>query len=157
MTKLFGDGAWLRFAPLRGFTPEAIPGQTVEFRLASDGPPGLVECAVDGTVGIQGIGEEIPSELTDLLPGYAAWPRGRTIGPVDGIKLLSDVERVKQLLDWIPEFERLGWLTSQTRARYEKSLRFGDLSAVFASRAADLSSGSIAAEVSAVLTGMSRH
>ncbi|MEE8584221.1 MAG: hypothetical protein V3T83_05145 [Acidobacteriota bacterium] len=80
------EGNWIRFGVLGNFRPLVPPGSSIEFRLESPSPPGLVRCRANGgSLGIQGIGEEPPLELEELWLGYEAWPSGYTIGPMDSL------------------------------------------------------------------------
>lgn len=151
MTKLvkeFKAGNWIRFAPLSGFQPAAIPGQNIEFRLESSAPPGLVECRIHGgEPGMKGVGEEMPQELEHILPGYEAWPSGYTIGPVDTQNSLSPTERANYIKDLLPQFQRLGWITPDALRWYEQNLRGNSLGKVFRRAEQDLKAERITTEV----------
>jgi hypothetical protein len=108
----------------------------------------LVGCRIHGgELGLKGVGEDMPQELENILPGYRDWPEGYTIGPVDKLKNLSLVGRAEYLLKLLPQFERLGWMTSGARQRYMENLQRKNLSEVYNSAEQDLKSGRITTEV----------
>jgi len=148
----FEDGRWTDFAPLPGFTPAPLPGSKVTFRLTSSAQPALVRCRVDGGSGGT-TGGEMPPELLALLPGYSDWPHGYTIGPDDRLAALSPAQRAQKLLEWLPEFERLGWMTTERRRHYDTGARRGDLRALATEAEADLRAERITTEVRAILQG----
>lgn len=148
------EGAWLRFAPLSNFSPQVTPGRKVTFGLKSPAPPALLECRVHGgAVATKGVGEEMPAELSALLPGYKTWPHGYTIGPDDRLRPLSQAQRAQKLLEWLPEFERLGWMTRERRSHYATIARRGDLRTLAAEAGVDLRAELITTEVRAILQG----
>ena len=69
-----------------------------------------------------GVGEEPPQELENVLLGYKVWPSAYTIGPVDYLTYLSSSERIKYLLERLPQFQRLGWMAPNVRRWYEQNL-----------------------------------
>jgi hypothetical protein len=153
--RFFDRGTWFRFAPLTGYQPPVRLGGTSTFRLSASAPPGVVACSVDGgQVGYKGVGEEMPEELERLLPGYQAWPRGFTIGPFAGLTTMTAAQRGSQLAEWIPEFERLGWMTTTARRRYHAGLGRGGLTEIAAMLEADLGAGHITREVASIVRGM---
>lgn len=142
-------GNWIGFGALKPFI---TPGLEVEFRLVSSSPPGLVECSVaGGEQGMKGAGEDMPQELENALPGYEAWPRGYTIGPNENLKALSVEERVRDILLWLPQFKKLGWMTADVLPSYENSLRATDLEKVFRQTEQDLKANKITSEVHAII------
>ncbi len=141
----FKDGNWLGFGLL---TPNIVPGETIELKLVSDGQPGLVECRVaGGEQGMKGVGEEMPQELENVLPGYKDWPSGYTVGPVDYLKYLGSSERAKYLLERLPLFLKLGWMTSVAFQGYQQSLGRGDIQQVKNRAEQDFKTGKITTEV----------
>jgi hypothetical protein len=145
-------GSWLRFAPLTALTPQVTPGRSIAFTLESAALPGLVECrAHGGPLGLKGVGEEMPAELENVLLSQAAWPRGHTIGPDDRLTAMSPTLRRQQLVTWLAEFQRLGWMTADAQTRYEKAVPSVDASELQRMTAADLRAGAITPEVVAVV------
>ena len=78
----------------------------------------------------EGAGEDMPSALVNLLPGYEEFPRGHTIGPVDNLRTLSSQDRIKYLLEKLPQFRALGWMTDEAVGGYEHQLKSNDLNAM---------------------------
>lgn len=155
VTKYLGSGVWIRFAPLDSFIPPVVPGSIATFQLESSTPPGLVDCtASGGALGIDGVDEEMPSELEAVLPGYEAWPRGRTVGPDERLQNLSSAERSRQLVAWFPEFERLGWMTVDARHEYSGLLERDAVAILVGLAERDLASSRITTEVFAVIKGL---
>jgi len=148
----FSDGQWTYFG-----APESSPlnpGRRIRYQLRSSVGPGLVSCRVaGGPLAHEGAGEEMPAELSALLPGYKAWPQGYTIGPDDRLASLSPAQRALKLLEWLPEFERLGWMTAERRRHYNAGVRGGDLRALATEAEADLRAERITTEVRAILQG----
>lgn len=146
--QVMSEGDWVRFAPLVRFRPVVAPGVSVEFRLESSAPPDVVRCHVHGrTLDMIGVGEEMPQELANLLPGYKDWPSGYTIGPDEKLKRLSLTERVNQLRKMLPQFRKLGWITDDILQWYESHLRHKELSAVYKHAEQDLKIGKMTTEV----------
>ena len=94
-----------------------------------------------------GTGEDIPGELENILPSYQAWPSGYTIGPIERLKTLSKAERAKYVLELLPQFQKLGWMTATARQRYEKILRRDDLDGAYKRAQQDLKAGTITTEI----------
>jgi hypothetical protein len=152
----FSSGHWYGFAPLQGY-PARTPGQEVVVEIESRAHPGLVECRVAGApAGMDGVGEEPPQELMEPLPRADAWPHGHTIGPIDRLAPLQAGEKAKQLLAWLPEFERLGWMTRERRQRYEILARRTELDTLANEASSDYGAGRITSEVRAVVSGLVR-
>ena len=146
VNKEMKDGNWIGF----GFTERgaALPGTSIELRLMSAAPPGLVECRIAGGLfGMIGVGEEPPQELENVLPIYEDWPKGYTIGPVDHLKPLSPTERAKYLLQRLPQFRQLGWMTADALRRYQQDLRRGNFDQAYRHAEQDLKTGKITTEV----------
>src|SRR5205807_1342135 len=109
------EGSWIFFGSSY-IRPSVSPGRSVELRLESLAPPGLVECkcsVTGGVFGMKGAGEEMPQELENILPGYEIWPRGYTV--VENLKSLSRTEHCKYLLERLSQFQSLGWMNSNAR------------------------------------------
>jgi len=150
--KEFKDGHWIGYGVLNS---SVVPGRSTEFRLESSAPPGLVECRVaGGPRGMKGVGEDMPQELENILPGYEAWPSGYTIGPVENLRALSPAERAAYLLKLIPQFQRLGWMTADALPGYQRNLSLNDLGAVYNLAEQDLKTGKITTEVLAIIQGL---
>jgi hypothetical protein len=145
----FKDGSWLGFAVLDS---SVQPGRSIEFRLESSAPPGMVECRISGGPrGMKGVGEDMPQELENVLPGYEAWPRGFTIGPDDGLKSLPANKRINYIRKRLLHFQRLGWMATGSVSWYQENLRGDNLEAVYRQAEEDLRAGRITTEVSALI------
>jgi hypothetical protein len=143
--KEFKDGNWLGFGLL---TPNIVPGESIEFELVSDAPPGLVECRVaGGEQGIKGVGEDMPQELENVLPGYKDWPSGFTLGPIEGHKYFSKVNRANYVASLLPQIRKLGWATLTATQWYSQHLRSDNLAEVFKRSDQDYKTGKITSEV----------
>lgn len=153
----FNKGKWFDFGILSKYQETITPGRAIEFKLLSFAPPGLVECRVTGGIsGIKGVGEDMPQELENILPGYNDWPGGYTIGPNANLKSLSTEERIQDLLAWLAQFNRLGWITSTTQRQYEQDLSRRGLEQVLNRAEHDLEAGNITSEVSAIIQAIGR-
>lgn len=150
---VFKDGNWISFADVSD-NVQIDPGQTVRVQLVSAASPGLVECRATAETILEGTGEHMPSVLENMLPGYKEFPKGHTIGPVDSLKTLSSQERVKYVLDKLPQFRKLGWMTDDAVARYEQELNRNDLEALWNRLEQDLKSEQITTEVFAIIQAM---
>jgi len=140
------DGTWISF----GLTNRGavVPGRSIEFKVRSSAPPGLVECRIaGGRFGMMGVGEEMPQELENVLPIYEDWPKGYTIGPTDHLMPLSPTERVKYLAEGLARFRKLGWITATALGWYERTLRSNNLDEVFERADRDFRTGNITSEV----------
>lgn len=152
LIQVFKDGSWISFAPLPNFKPQVIPSQTLEIKILSSAPPGLVECSVTGgELTLKGVGEEMPAELEDMIPGYEEFPRGYSIGPLNTLKNVPTSEHVKYILERLPQFEKLGWITNAARRWYEQNLKADNVDSVFKRAEQDLKSEQITTEVFAML------
>jgi hypothetical protein len=147
--KEFKDGQWIGYGILNS---SVVPGRSMEFRLESSALPGLVECRVaGGPRGMKGVGEDMPQELENMLPGYEAWPSGFTIGPIDNLKTLSPAERANYLLRLLPKFKELGWITAGVLRWYEQNLNRTDPVVLYDRADQDLKAGNITTEVFAMI------
>jgi hypothetical protein len=115
----FKDGSWIGFSIL---ARDITPGHSFEVNLISAAPPGLVECRVAGVLGMKGVGEEMPQELENVLPGYEAWPYGYTLGPHDWLKTATTADKMSYIKKLVPRMRELGWLTSSSARWYEQNL-----------------------------------
>ncbi len=157
-TGIFGDdgGNWIMLAPLAPH-PKVQPGQTIQFNLYSTSLPGLVKCRVrGGKFGTTGVGEDMPAELGESLGelSYDAWPTGYTIGPVDKLANLSKSERAKYVLELLPQFKKLGWMTAKASQQYQKILGLQDLEGAYKRAEMDLKLGVITSEILSILQGL---
>ena len=148
------EGTWIAFGSTN-FITMVTPGKKVDLVVKSSAPPGLVECRVaGGRQGMKGVGEEMPEELENILPGYEAWPSGYTIGPDDKLKGISKQEKISYLLKTLPQCQKQGWITSGTSQIYERLLKKQDLQGIFKRLGNDLKTNSITTEVFAIIEGM---
>ena len=149
-------GNWIMLAPLAP-RPRVQPGQTIQFNISSPSLPGLVKCRVrGGKFGTTGVGEDMPAELGESLGelSYEAWPTGYTVGPVDKLTNLSKSERAKYVLELLPQFQKLGWMTAKASQQYEKILGNQDLEGAYKRAEQDLKLGAITTEVLSILQGL---
>ena|SRR5712692_8408213 len=150
----FKDGHWIGYGVLNS---SVVPGRSVEFRLESSAPPGVVECRIaGGPRGMVGVDEDMPQELENVLPGYEAWPSGYTIGPVENLKTLSPAERANYLLKLLPKFKELGWITADALPWYQQSLSRNDLGAAYNQAERDFAEGNITTEVVSMIRAINR-
>lgn len=149
----FKDGNWISFADVSDDV-QIDPGQTVRVQLVSAASPGLVQCRATAETMLEGAGEHMPSVLENMLPGYKEFPKGHTIGPVDNLKPLSSPEKAKYLLERLPQFRKLGWMTDEAVARYEQLLKTNDLEAIFNYLEQDLKSEQVTTEIFAIIEAM---
>jgi hypothetical protein len=150
----FNEGYWIKFAPLSSFE-KYEPGRSLEVKIVSKAAPGIVKCQVTGgNRTIKGAGEHMPFVLENLYPGYEDYPKGFTVGPTDIINSLSNTERTKYLLDNLPQFNKVGWMTDDTMKIYEQHLKAGNLDAVIKRVEQDLKNQVITTEVSAIIQAM---
>jgi hypothetical protein len=94
------------------------PGENASgFRLVSPLPPGVVRCYVRGRTLRSNATEEPPNELLHAT-GRASWvlPAGFTIGPAP-LDTGNQAAELSQLLSFVEEAERQGWLGSPESAR----------------------------------------
>jgi len=153
-SKELRDGNWIYFS-ITTLQPQIVPGKEIEFRLESLAPPGLVECRIHGgELGIKGVGEDMPQELENVLPGYRDWPSGFTIGPIDNLKTLPPAERANYLLKLLPKFKELGWITADAFQWYQQNLNHIDLATISRRAEQDFGAGNITNEVLVMIQGI---
>ena len=76
----YKDGNWIAFGTLPDLEPDVAPGRKLRLKLVSKAAPGLVECtATGGSRTMKGVGEHMPSELEEVIPGYDVLPFGYMI------------------------------------------------------------------------------
>lgn len=150
----FGEGHWLTFADVSDDV-QVDPGQAVQIHLTSSSPPGLVQCRASAQTVVEGADEETPSDLESLMPGFDEYPHGFTVGPVERLKGLSADERTQYLLEHLPQFRKLGWITDGAASRYEEELKTGGVGAVSGRAEADLKAEQITPEVFEVIKAIS--
>jgi hypothetical protein len=147
----FREGHWLSFSDVSDHV-QINPGQTVIVQLTSSAPPGLVECRASiETTMIGPPDEEMPSALANLLPGFEEYPKGYTIGPSENLKALSSSDRIKYVLERLPQFRDLGWITEEAFVRYQQLLKTNDLTPVLNRLDQDLKSEQITTELFAII------
>ena len=106
----FSQGTWYRYGN-DTFGNEIVPGNSIVVELESNASARIVECKVhSGPMKMMGVGEEMPAELAERLPGYEAWPSGHTIGPSDNPRLTTLAGRAEYVLSKIDVLSGLGWL-----------------------------------------------
>lgn len=148
------NGKWVGFGS-SNFAPAVIPGASIELKVISSEPPGLVECRIaGGQFGMIGVGEEPPQELENVLLGYEAWPRGYTIGPVQQLRSLSSAERVRYLLNNLSQFQNLGWIKNGVLGSYKRSLKNNSLQEIVRQAERDIKAGSITTELYGIISAM---
>lgn len=147
----FREGNWLSFSDVSDHV-QINPGQTVTVHLTSSAPPGLVECRASIETSIENTtDEEMPSALENLLPGFEEYPKGYAIGPVESLKTLSSSDRVKYVLEKLPQFRDLGWITDDALRRYKAQLQRNSVADLFNRLDEDLRSEQITTEVFAII------
>ena len=147
--KEFRDGQWIGYGVLNS---SVVPGRSIEFRLESSAPPGLVECRIaGGPRGMKGAGEEMPQELENVLPGYEIWPSGYTIGPVEKLGSFPTNKRASYIRKRLAQFQRLGWIVADLVPWYEANLRGDNLEQVFKRATADFKEGRLTSELLALI------
>jgi hypothetical protein len=95
--------------------------------------------------------EEMPSALANLLPGFEEYPKGYTIGPSENLKALSSSDRIKYVLERLPQFRDLGWITEEAFIRYQQLLKNNDTTHVLNGLDEDLKSEQITTELFAII------
>ena len=152
--KELANGKWFGFTS-SNFEPPVLPGSSVELKVISSEPPGLIECRIaGGQFGLRGVGEELPQELEAVLPQYEAWPRGYTVGPVQHLRSLSAQQWSEYLVRNLAEFQRLGWLRNRARSSYEQMLKANNPSQLTKRAEQDLKAGIITSELYAMIQGL---
>jgi hypothetical protein len=93
------------------------PGQTVTQQISSKSPPAVVRCFVRGQNTVIASSEEVPEELAEGIAN-ANWtlPSGFTIGPAPSATPATATGDMSQLLTFLGEAERQGWLGSSATA-----------------------------------------
>lgn len=148
----FKEGSWISFGLLPDFNPKITPGRSLEVKILSSAPPGLVGArAVGGELESAAADEHMPFVLENRMPGYGELPRGHTVGPDERLKHLSAAEKIKYLRDRLPQFRNLGWITEETSRSYEQHLKGGDLEAVRKRIDQDLKAEQVTPEVFAII------
>ncbi len=155
----FSEGVWRGFAILGESQPKDRigPGKSVEFRLTSIAPPGIVKCrAMTGDSTLKGVGEHMPSELEMVTPGYDGLATGYTIGPIDKLVEMNKSERSKYVLENLPKFQEAGWMSSGTAEIYRKILEREDLAGALEQAKKDLDKEFITSEVFHIIEGLNQ-
>ncbi|HKR61670.1 MAG TPA: hypothetical protein VJS64_18430 [Pyrinomonadaceae bacterium] len=151
--KAYSEGTWIDFADVSDHV-QINPGQSVTIQFTSAGPPGLVESRAGAESEVESADEDMPGDLAPVLGGYGEYLHGWTIGPVDELKSFSPAEKTKYLLDKLPQFRKIGWMTDEAFNRYEQRLKNGDLNAISARIDEDLKTEQITSEVFAIVQAM---
>ena len=152
----FSEGVWRNFSWLAETKPKINPGSNIEFEMVSISQPGLVQCkATAGEITLKGVGEHMPSELENAMPGFDELATCLTIGPVEHLSKMSKSEREKYILDNLPKFVEAGWMAGDTPKIYESILKRGDLSGALGQAKKDLELGFITTEVFHIIEGLS--
>lgn len=153
----FSQGTWRRFAPLGETMRRVDAGKSIEFSLVSSALPGIVGCrATGGDLTLKGVGEHMPSELEEVMPGYEAWARCYTIGPIDRLSTLSKSERAKYVLENLAKFQEAGWMSAGTAKIYERILGKEDLAGALAQARKNLEKEFITSEVYHIIEGLNQ-
>ena len=154
--KEFQEGDWILFAPFRS-QKTVGPGQEIVFELSSPDPPGLVECRARGRIELKGFGGEVPEAIIEVLPKHEAWPHGYTIGPDERLAKLSLPERLKYLVERLPEMLRLGWIADRAVMNwYQENLNAGKAAEVRTRAQSDFKKNLITSEVLALMTHLTQ-
>lgn len=151
--RAYSEGTWLDFADVSDHI-QIDPGQSVMIRFTSSAPPGLVGCYASAETVVEGADEEMPHELEELLVNSDEYPRGSTIAPDERLAKLQEPERVQYLLQSLPRFLKLGWITDEAVSVYERHLKSGNLKAVSERIEQDLKAEQITSEVFAIIEAM---
>ena len=152
----FSDGVWRTFAPVEE-NNLLVPGTERVFHISSQAGPGIVGCSASaGHVAIKGVGEEMPSQLSDALPSFEGFASCITIGPDERLAKFSKEEKVKYLLENLSKFVEAGWMAGDTPKIYESILRSGNLVGAFEQAKTDLEKEFITSEVFHIIEGLSR-
>lgn len=152
----FKDGNWVSYGSTY-FKKEGTAGSEVKAQILSSALPGLVECRiVGGERTLKGVGEHMPYELESAMGGYNELPRGYTIGPIDKLKTMTTEERAKYLLDLLPKFQEIGWMTAEVRPCYQGVLTRNDLAATLKRAEQDLKAERITSEVYSIIEGLNQ-
>jgi hypothetical protein len=153
----FSKGVWRRFAPLGETSPRIEPGKSIEFSLVSVGVPGIVGCrATAGEHVLKGVGEHMPSELEMSTPGYDGWAKGYTIGPIERLAALNKSERARYVLENLPKFQEVGWMSPATAEIYASILKREDLAGALRQAKRDLENEFITGEVFYIIEGLNQ-
>lgn len=150
----FTEGVWRRFAPL-GEANMIVPGTNREFEIVSKAQPGLVRCyagAAEPT--LKGVGEHMPSELENAMPGFDELASCVTVGPDERLAKLSIPEKAKYLIDNLPKFVEAGWMAGNTPEIYKKILANDDLAEALKQARSDLDKEYITSEVFHIIEGL---
>jgi hypothetical protein len=119
------------------------------------GPSRTRECRVaGGKAATEGANEELPVVLENMLPGYSAWPSGYTVGPNENLKTFSSEQKIKYLLEKLPQFRKLGWMTDDAFIRYERFLKGNRFDVILGQIDQDLKAEQITTEVFAIVQSM---
>ncbi len=96
----------------------------------------------------------MPADLYSLLRGYDEYLHGWTIGPVENLKNLSTDEKTRYILDKLPQFRKIGWITDDAVVRYERLLKKNQTAELVTAVAQDLQSEQVLPEFAALIRAM---
>lgn len=151
----FKEGRWIVFS-IMADQRRVDPGQEITFVLNSPDPPGLVQCRAEGgTLGLKGVGEEMPEVLENAIsiPRGKIWPYGLTIGPDSRLSKLSRGERFALFAPYVPEMGRIGWIRDHnTMIWYQRHLSAQKVLEVELRAKNDFNQKIISSELLALLT-----
>jgi hypothetical protein len=152
--KEYSEGQWIAFGFLYSQL-KVYPGEEVKVTMKSTDPPGIVRCAASGgSKGMNAAEEGMPEVFLyeTNLPNKEAWPSGFTIGPDSRLAGFSQSEKVKYLVDQLPEMLRLGWIRDREIMQwYQENLRPGEWERIRTQAKEDNKKGLITTEVLALL------
>jgi hypothetical protein len=154
--KEYKEGSWKDFAVSGDNSSRITEGKSIEFSLVSSALPGIVGCRVSGGIGYTiGVGEHLPQELDNLVPVNLS-AKGSTIGPIDRLATLTKSERAKYLVDNLPKFQEVGWITGDAAKKYVAILKKEDLAGAWEQAKKDIESEIITSEVYHIIEGLNQ-
>ena len=106
---------------------------------------------------LRGVGEEMPTELANVIPGYDEFLHGYTIGPIEKLKNSSPKDYAQYIRERLTLFQKIGWLTPAARRWYEDKLGGDDSDRILKQSEQDLKTEQITTEVFAMLQNLRRY
>ena len=159
LAELLGVAAGREWSQARRGLVGLLAGQEATgFSYKSLGLPGIVKCFVRAHTRGHSAGEEAPDVLVDAIHKYN-WmvPQGYTIGPDERLAKMSLKERLKYLVERLPQMLELGWIENQKVMQwYETNLKTGKVAEVRSRAEADFKKNVITSEVLALMTYLTR-
>jgi hypothetical protein len=154
----FNVGTWFDFAPLNKTTPKVEAGKSIEFTLSSKALPGIVGSRVTaGEITLKGVGEHMPQELENVLPGYEGLARSYTIGPDQSLAKMSEAEKIEYLLTNLNKFYEAGWISIENTGKYKSILKYENLINAFREAENDFAKGYVTSEFFYIIEGLSQE